>query len=197
MPLIHAHRPEDLELLEEAAARAGRRVRVSLRLRARSGLALSPLDRLNRRVGFSAGEVLEACRRFARSPWIEPAAVNFYLGTQQSSLAGFTQGFRGVLALLARVAAETGVAIREVNLGGGIPSPSLRRIGPRRLLARWRDRPGVRRTESQEEFAARLGRQVPRDGGRRAAAGAADARRRAGARRSSATRWCWSPACGG
>ena len=185
-----SHRPADLELLEQAAARAGRRVRVSLRLR-REGIAISPLDRLNRRLGLSAGEILDACRRFARSPWIEISAVNFYLGTQQSSLAGFTRVFRGVLALLERVAAETGVVIREVNLGGGIPSLSLRKVGPRQLLARWRDRPGAAGgPERQEEFAAGLGRRFRElaDGARlperpdaRRRAGALDRRRRGGA----------------
>ncbi|HKI03176.1 MAG TPA: hypothetical protein VKK31_14460 [Thermoanaerobaculia bacterium] len=159
--LIHAHRPGDLPLLESAAARAGRRVRVSLRLRGQE-LSLSPLGRLNRRLGLDAGEILESVRRLARSPWLEPAAINFYLGTQQSSLDGFTRVFRGVLALVARIAAETGVAIREVNLGGGIPSPSLQRMGPRRLLARWRDRPDTLPgtppgSSRREEFAARLG----------------------------------------
>jgi diaminopimelate decarboxylase len=155
VPLIHAHRPEDLPILEEAAGRAGRRVKVSLRLR-QEGLALSPLDRLNRRLGFGADEALEAVRRLSRSSWMEPWAVNFYLGTQQSSLAGFTRGFRRVLALLARIAAETGVAIREVNLGGGIPSPSLCRMSPGRLLARWRDLPAPVPSDTLEGFASRL-----------------------------------------
>jgi diaminopimelate decarboxylase len=159
VPLVHVHRPADLDLLEMAAARASRRVRVSLRLRREDGLALAPLDRLNRRLGLGAGEVLEAARRLARSPRIELAAVNFYLGTQQSSLDGFTRAFRRVLALLERIAAETGVAVREVNLGGGIPSLSLRKVGPSRLLARWRDLPGsTGGPERQEELAARLGR---------------------------------------
>jgi diaminopimelate decarboxylase len=158
VPRVHAHLLADLEILEQAAARAGRRVQVSLRLR-QEGIAISPLDRLNRRLGLGAGEVLDACRRFARSPWIEISSVNFYLGTQQSSLAGFSRVFRGVLALLERVAAETGVAIREVNLGGGIPSLSLRKVGPRQLLARWRDLPGAAGgPERQEEFAAGLWR---------------------------------------
>lgn len=158
VPMVHVHRPGDLPLLEEAAARAGRRVRVSLRLRGQEALSLSPLGRLNRRLGFGGGEFLEGVRRLARSEWLEPAAVNFYLGTQQSSLDGFTRVFRGVLVLLARAASETGAAIREVNLGGGIPSPSLQRMGPRRLLARWRDRPGALPGSSRrEEFAARLG----------------------------------------
>jgi diaminopimelate decarboxylase len=158
VPRVHVHRPGDLPLLEEAAARAGRRIRVSLRLRGREGLSLSPLGRLNRRLGLDAGELLDGVQRLARSPWLEPAAINFYLGTQQSSLEGFTRVFRGVLALVARVASETGVAIREVNLGGGIPSPSLQRLGPRRLLARWRDRPrALPGSSRREEFAARLG----------------------------------------
>jgi len=157
VPMIHVHRPEDLSTLEEAAARVGRRVRVSLRLR-QDGLALFPLDRLNRRLGFGPEEVLEAVRRLSRSSWMEPWAVNFYLGTQQSSLAGFTHGFRRVLALLGRIAAETGAAIREVNLGGGIPSPSLRRMSPGRLLARWRDLPAPFPVDTLEGFASRLGR---------------------------------------
>jgi diaminopimelate decarboxylase len=158
---IHVHRRSDLDLLEGAATAVGRRVRVSLRLRP-AGYPLSPLGQLNRRLGLGAGEVLAACRRLASSRWIEPAAVNFYLGTQQSSLAGFTQEFRGVLALLERVAATTGIAFREVNLGGGIPSPSLRRMGAGRLLARWRDRPGPWSSSEGparlEDLAARLGR---------------------------------------
>lgn len=157
VPMVHVHRPGDLPLLEEAAARAGRRIRVSLRLRGQ-GLALSPLGRLNRRLGLDGGELLDGARRLARSPWLEPTAINFYLGTQQSSLDGFARVFRGVLTLIARVASETGVVIREVNLGGGIPSPSLQRMGPRRLFARWRDRPGALPGSSRrEEFAARLG----------------------------------------
>ena len=157
VPMVHVHRPGDLPILEEAAARAGRRIRVSLRLRGK-GLSLSPLGSLNRRLGLDGGELLDGVRRLARSKWLEPAAINFYLGTQQSSLDGFTRVFRGVLVLVAHIAAETGAVIREVNLGGGIPSPSLQRLGPRRLFARWRDRPGALPGSSRrEEFAARLG----------------------------------------
>jgi len=156
VPLVHVHHPDDLAMLEAAAARAGRRVRVSFRLRGAAGLSL--LGRLNRRLGLDADEIVEAARRAAASPWLEPAALNFYLGTQQSSLDGFTRVFRGVLDLLRRVAAESGVVLREVNLGGGIPSPTLRRIGPRQVLGRLRDRLGASSSSGTlEAFAARLG----------------------------------------
>ena len=150
VPLFHVHHPDDLAQLEAAAARSGRPVRVSFRLRGEAGL--SPLGRLNRRLGLDADEIVEAARRAADSPWLEPAALNFYLGTQQSSLDGFARVFRGVLDLLKR----TGVTIREVNLGGGIPSPSLRRVGPRHVLGRLRDRLGGS-SRNLEEFAAQLG----------------------------------------
>jgi diaminopimelate decarboxylase len=154
--LFHVHHPDDLRKLEEAAALVGRRVRVSFRLRGAAGL--SPLGRLNRRLDLDADEIVEAARRAAASPWLEPVALNFYLGTQQSSLDGFTRVFRGVLDLVKRLKSEAGVMLREVNLGGGIPSPTLRRIGPRQVLGRLRDRLGASGSSgSLEVFAARLG----------------------------------------
>ncbi len=156
VPLFHVHHPDDLVKLEAAAARTGRPVQVSFRLRGAAGL--SPLGRLNRRLGLDADEIVEAARRAAASPWLAPVALNFYLGTQQSSLDGFARVFRGVLALLRRLASETGVVLREVNLGGGIPSPTLRRIGPRQVLGRLRDRLGASSSSGNlEAFAARLG----------------------------------------
>lgn len=159
VPLFHVHRPSDLVELEAAAARAGRPVGVSFRLRGAAGL--SPLGRLNRRLGLDTDEIVEAARRAVASPWLEPAALNFYLGTQQSSLDGFTRVFRGVLDLLKRLASETGAVFREVNLGGGIPSPTLRRVGPRHVLGRLRDRLAAGRSSAPsrnlEAFAAGLG----------------------------------------
>ena len=101
---------------------------------------------------------MAACRRLAGSRRLEPAALNFYLGTQQPSLDGFARELRGVLALLERVAATTGVSLGEVNLGGGIPSPSLWRMGPGRLLARWRDRPDLSSGQRPRDDLAALAR---------------------------------------
>ncbi len=155
---FHVHHPDDLGKLEAAAVLAGADRPVRLSFRQRGAAGLSPLGRLNRRLGLDADEIVAAVRYAAASPWLEPAALNFYLGTQQSSLDGFTRAFRGVLGFLKRLASETGVAIREVNLGGGIPSPALRRVGPRHVIGRLRDRLGEPSpAKNLESFAAGLG----------------------------------------
>lgn len=157
VPLVHVHQPQDMPLLEEAAARMGRKVRLSFRLRGGAS-GLSPFRGLHRRHGLGPDEMLEAVSQAVASPWLEPFAVNFYLGTQQSSLAGFARVFRGVLGLLERIAGETGTHIQEVNLGGGIPSPTLRKVGPRDVWARWQDRLGGLGTpDRNQDLAARLG----------------------------------------
>lgn len=158
--LFHVHRLEDLPLLEAAAERAGRPLRLSFRLRAERGplAGLSPLARVGARLGLSREGFAAAARRAAASGWLEPFAVYFYIGTQQTSPARFERALRGLFADLARLARE-GVAIREVDLGGGLPAPALRRVGPRQLLARWRDRPPpAAGPERLEAFAARVAR---------------------------------------
>ncbi len=138
VPLFHVHHPDDLDQIEAASRAAGRPVRLSFRLRGAAGLSL--LGRLNRRLGLDPHEIVEAARRAKASSWLVPAALSFYLGTQQSSLDGFARVFRGALGLLKRLETEAGVALGEVSLGGGIPSPTLRRVGPLQLLGRLRDR---------------------------------------------------------
>jgi diaminopimelate decarboxylase len=156
VPLFHVHHPGDLDKLETAAAAAGRPIQVSFRLRGTAGL--SPLSGLNRRLGLDADEIVVAARRAAASRWLTPAALSFYLGTQQSSLGGFARVFRGALKLLGRLASETGVTLGEVSLGGGIPSPTLKRVGPLQVLGRLRDRPTASpAAKNLESFAAGLG----------------------------------------
>ncbi|MEP7013671.1 MAG: alanine racemase [Acidobacteriota bacterium] len=156
VPLFHVHHPGDLDQLEAAARSAGRPVRLSFRLRGAADLSL--LGRLNRRLGLDPDEIVEAARRAKASSWLEPAALSFYLGTQQSSIDGFARVFRAALGLLKRLELEAGVALGEVSLGGGIPSPTLRRVGPLQLIGRLRDRLGASSSaKNLEAFAQGLG----------------------------------------
>lgn len=139
--LLHAQRVEELEMLAAAAARAGAaaRVRVAMRLRDEGGGG--PLAALQRRIGLAAGELDAAAGRIAASPRLVFHGVNVYLGTQQPSERRFVRFLAGVMRRLAEVEARHGVRAAEVNLGGGVPSPGLRKLaGPRSLLARLADR---------------------------------------------------------
>jgi diaminopimelate decarboxylase len=138
--LAHAFRLEDLSALEKAAAATGVKGRVSLRLR-NDGPSLSPWNFLSRRLGFADAEILTAARRIAGSPWLELQAINFYVGTQQESADSFRHLLRRASILAAQIRAQTGVVVAEINLGGGVPSPSVRRLKLGSLGARLRDDP--------------------------------------------------------
>lgn len=141
--LLHVLRPEDVDLFRRQAERRGLTLRLSLRLREEGGLLRSPFARLNARLGLSAPEaraVAAACRDRGG---LEVAALNLYAGTQRAGARGFDRGLRHACALARDWAVEGVAEIEEINLGGGVPSPSLRRLSPRHLWARWRDRPNA------------------------------------------------------
>lgn len=126
---LHAARFEDLEVLEQMASEMGKKINVSLRLRVETlSSRLSPLSFLSRRLGFSASELLSAARRIRASNWLTLTAINFYLGTQQKSPSNYRSLLRQAARLRARIHQETGILIEEINCGGGVPSPSLRRM---------------------------------------------------------------------
>lgn len=138
--LVHAFRPEDLAIFAAAAERAGHELGVSLRLRDEGEFSLSPLAALNRRLGLTATEARAAARGCRGSDRLRIVALNVYVGTQQPGLRAFARGLRRACELARALEVEGTARIAEINLGGGIPSPTLRRVGPRQLWARWRDR---------------------------------------------------------
>jgi diaminopimelate decarboxylase len=135
---FHAYRRRDLEVIEMVASDLNRKVDISLRLRNDpTGYLPSPLVFFSRRLGFQDSEILPAVRQIRESNWLTPAAINFYIGTQRSSPAAYRPILRRVARLGARIQSEAGITLKEVNCGGGIPSPSLRRI---HWTQPWRDR---------------------------------------------------------
>jgi diaminopimelate decarboxylase len=166
--LVHAGRLEDLDLIEAAAAALGRPVRVSLRLRNDSWSQLSsPLNFLSRRLGLRASEVAAAARRAQGSRWLKLVALNFYRGTQQPDVSRYQSRLRSALRLAARLQREAAVTIEEINLGGGIPSPGLRRNSIAGLPARWRDAsPPPSGPWDLEAFARALGASFQREAAR-------------------------------
>ncbi len=138
--LLHVYRPQDIPIIEKAAAERGQRVNISLRLRNDAPASrLSPLNFLSRRLGLRESEVLLAAKRIRASQWLTLKAINFHCGTQLESISSYRTLLRKATRLAARLESLGGVPLQEINLGGGIPSPSLRRTRFRTLGRRLTD----------------------------------------------------------
>jgi diaminopimelate decarboxylase len=144
---VHAYRLADVELLEHLAAQAAVTIRVSLRLRHESPrFSLSPLGFMSRRLGFDGHGIMTAAQAVCGSQHLRLAGLNFYRGTQQDSPRRFERLLSECFRIAAAIRERFGVTVEEINLGGGVPSHSLRRNGLARLGARWWDAP-VRRDD--------------------------------------------------
>jgi diaminopimelate decarboxylase len=71
--------------------------------------------------GFSlfSGAADEAVRRVLAAPGLDLAGLHCHIGSQIHDTAGFEVAVRRVIELAARIAAEHGVQMAELNLGGG------------------------------------------------------------------------------
>ncbi len=141
---LHVFRPEDVAIHARLAEKHGVTLRLSLRLRAQGGFArhwaLPSLASFNARLGLTPAEahaVAAACRESAR---LRVVALNVYIGTQQLGARGFDRALGQACRLAGELGALGSATIEEINLGGGLPSPSLRRLSPGNLWTRWRDR---------------------------------------------------------
>ncbi len=157
--LVHAFDFDDLDQVEAVAAGLDETVSLSLRLRvSRTFRQIGPLGRLGSRLGFDEDEILDAAARVASFSHVRLHGINTYLGTQQASSRRFETAIGSILRLSKRLSTQLGQPIAEVNLGGGIPSPSLRRWG---MDSRWRlareRRPEEDPTRALQGLAARLG----------------------------------------
>ncbi|MBI4456400.1 MAG: hypothetical protein HY644_10925, partial [Acidobacteria bacterium] len=154
---LHAFRLQDLEVIERVGSLTGKKIRVSLRLRNDSlGRDFSPTYFLARRMGLQPSEILAAGEQIRHSLWMRLVGINFYRGTQQESVNHYQKLLGRALRLAAELYSRSRIALEEINVGGGIPSPSLRKIGLRCLIS-----PCARSlisdpVEQLESFASRL-----------------------------------------
>ncbi|MBZ5736571.1 diaminopimelate decarboxylase [Nocardioides mangrovi] len=75
----------------------------------------------DQKFGFSIsnGQAFEAVRRVLATPGLELLGLHSHIGSQIFDSSGFEVAARRVLALQARVSDELGVALPEMDLGGG------------------------------------------------------------------------------
>jgi len=153
---FHAYRTADLHLIDAVASRLRTTVRVSLRIQGGRSL-LSPLAFLSRRLGFRAADVLAAAGIARDSKWLRLTALNFYLGTQRAGVSAYRVPLRAVAGFTAQIQSRLGVTLDEINVGGGIPSASLRPAAASRLGRQPTDPSAQHPPRRLEEFARGLG----------------------------------------
>jgi D-ornithine/D-lysine decarboxylase len=120
----------EIELVEAAARRVGRRARIALRLTpeigTRSHLGLQTAL-LTSKFGISYSEVLDAFRRGLQNPdLINVCGIHIHVGSQTPDVEPFAAAFKMMWEHLVTIHEETGHTLEHINLGGGIPVNYLR-----------------------------------------------------------------------
>jgi diaminopimelate decarboxylase len=120
----------EIELVEAAARRIGKRARIALRLTpeigTRSHLGLQTAL-LTSKFGISYSEVLDAFRRGLRHPeLVHVCGIHIHVGSQTPDVEPFAAAFKMMWEHLVTINRETGHTLEHINLGGGIPVNYLR-----------------------------------------------------------------------
>ena len=120
----------EIELVENAARRIGKRANITLRLvpeiGTRSHLGLQTAL-LTSKFGISSSEVLDAFRRSLVNPdLIFVRGIHIHVGSQTPDVEPFAAAFKSMWEHLVTLHNETGHTLEHINLGGGIPVNYLR-----------------------------------------------------------------------
>ncbi|MDG4555515.1 MAG: diaminopimelate decarboxylase [Candidatus Competibacter sp.] len=112
----------ELALLERVAAERGQRARVSLRINPDVDANTHPYISTGlkqNKFGIDVERALAVYARAAASPPLEVVGVDCHIGSQLTRVAPFVDALGRVLALVGRLE-EQGIAIRHLDLGGGL-----------------------------------------------------------------------------
>ncbi len=114
----------EIERLSDVVAELGATARVMVRVTA--GVEAHTHEYIataheDQKFGFSitSGDAFAAVRRVLEVPGLELLGLHSHIGSQIFDSSGFEVAARRVLALQARVGAELGLALPEMDLGGG------------------------------------------------------------------------------
>ncbi|WP_026124477.1 diaminopimelate decarboxylase [Nocardiopsis baichengensis] len=116
---------DEIDRLERIAAERGARPRVLVRVTTgveahTHEFVATAHDDQKFGLALSTGAAERAVRRLLESDRIELVGLHSHIGSQIFDTAGFEVAARRVAAFLARVHAETGATLSELDLGGGL-----------------------------------------------------------------------------
>jgi len=120
----------EIELVEAAARRVGKRAHITLRLvpeigtRSHIGLQTALLTS---KFGITSSEVSDAFRRALANPdLIRVGGIHIHVGSQTPDVEPFADAFKMMWEHLVALHRDTGHTLEHINLGGGIPVNYLR-----------------------------------------------------------------------
>jgi diaminopimelate decarboxylase len=129
VPLIHLYRYQDLLKIVSLANELQIRVKISLRLRSSAWLnCIHPINFPATRLGMDQDELVQAAKLVDVEENLALQGINFYAGTQKGAPGSFRSMLRNVINLTG-ILKSLGIHLQEINIGGGIPSSSLIRMG--------------------------------------------------------------------
>jgi diaminopimelate decarboxylase len=162
---IHLDSLEEVPRLAEAMADAAGPVRVAVRVSTGAGW------KAQFGVEIESGEALEVYRRAAAIPGVVLSGVHVHLGTSVEDPGVYAHATTALCALRAEVARATGSVLEYLDLGGGLPVPTVKEFSLRDSLLhkrlRFRATPPDPRRPGWPEFAAAVARALD-EGGRKA-----------------------------
>lgn len=161
---FHAYRLSDLDIFNRVSIQTGSELKVSLRLRnGNKRPTVSPIGMITKRMGFGSTELLQAAGYLSTASHLDLSAINFYIGTQQTSPNRYYRLLVKAISLSAQIQHQYKLSVQEINLGGGIPAPTVQRLGFRSLWRRVRiSKSGDLRGDAQESFVRELSEQFSR-----------------------------------
>jgi diaminopimelate decarboxylase len=122
---INVESEGELELLSALAAARGVRVPIAIRVNPDVDAKTHPkitTGKAENKFGIAIDQAPSVYARAAALPGVEPVSVAVHIGSQLIDLAPYEAAF-GRVASLVRALREQGVAIRHLDLGGGIGVP--------------------------------------------------------------------------
>ena len=115
----------ELEVLNTVAGRLGKRARVSLRINPDVDAQTHPYISTGlkkNKFGIAYGHVREAFRTARALPHLEPVGLDFHIGSQLTKTSPFRDAILR-LGELAKSLVEDGIALRYLDIGGGLGIP--------------------------------------------------------------------------
>jgi diaminopimelate decarboxylase len=111
-------------------------------------------------LGFKSSEIFPVVAFILESRGLHLRALNFYRGTQQTKPQRYQYLLQKSADLASRIYSQYRISVDEINLGGGLPSPSIRGVVKRILKRGHTDlRASTNSSTTPENYARHLSKQ--------------------------------------